>query len=106
MKQKKVRKKRSNVVLGLFIGIGILVLVLIGLVMSSLGFFESDREPEMFTVKDSCGLTIVGLIHQIQDEGDCRVHCMNECDVRKMDFVDFEFEMKENDCHSCRCWCK
>ena len=48
--------KNRNVVVGLFIGVAILVLVLVGLVVSSFGFFEGKSDPEMFVVRDECGL--------------------------------------------------
>jgi hypothetical protein len=99
------KRKNRNVVIGLFVGIGILAVVLIGLIISSFGLFEGSSEPEMFSIKDECSLMMGNLIHQIRDEGECRIKCVNECDVREMNFVRFEFEGKNNDCSSCDCWC-
>jgi len=98
-------RKNKKVVLGLFVGVGVLILVLIGLILSSFGFFEKAGEPELFIVKDECGDVMGNLIHQIRDGGECRIKCVNECDVRDMDFVRFEFEAKDVDCNSCDCWC-
>jgi len=101
-------KKRKNrkVVVGLFFGVGLLGLVLIWLVLSSFGFFEKAGELEYFSVKDECGDVMGNLIHQIRDDGECRMKCVNECDVREMEFVSFEFELRSGDCNACACWCK
>ncbi len=105
-RKRKTAKRKTNraIVIGLFVGIGVLVLVLIGLVMFNFGFFE-NHEPEFFSVKDECSLIMGNLVHQIRDDGECRIRCVNECDVRDMDFVKFEYEGKDNDCNSCGCWC-
>jgi len=99
-------QKNRKVVRLLFFGIGVLVLVLIGLVMFSFGFFERFGGEEHFDIKDECGIILGNLVHQVRDEGECRLKCVNECDVREMDFVRFEFEGKVEDCNSCDCWCK
>jgi hypothetical protein len=103
-KKRVVKKINKKVIFALFAGAGVLVLVLVGLIMSSLGFFKNS-ELEMFTLKDECSLVMGNLIHQIRDGGECRIKCVNECDVRNMDFVEFEFLGKNNDCNSCECWC-
>lgn len=103
-KEKTVRKKSKGVVLGLFVGAGVLVFILVALIMSSFGLFEKN-EPELFIIRDECSLVMGNLIHQVRDMGECRIKCVNECDVRDMDFLKFEFLGKNNDCNSCECWC-
>lgn len=103
-KRKVVKRKSRGVVIALFVCVAVLVLVLLGLIMYSFGFFESN-EPELFVIKDECGSVLGNLIHQIRDAGECRIKCVNECDVRDMEFFEFEFEGKNNDCNSCECWC-
>jgi ethanolamine utilization protein EutA (predicted chaperonin) len=103
-KKRKKEKKNKNVVIALFVMVGILALILIGLIMYSFGVFESNS-PELFVIKDECGNVLGNLIHQIRDEGECRIKCVNECDVRGMDFFDFGFALKIDDCNSCECWC-
>ena len=105
-KKKRVRRRRSKgVVFGLFVAVIVLILILISLVISAFGFCEENK-PEMFIVKDECGLILGNLVHQIRDEGECRIKCVNECDVRDMDFVRINFELKNSDCNSCECWCE
>lgn len=98
-------RKNKKVVAGLFLCVGVLVLVLAYLVLNSFGVFES-HSPEFFEVKDECSLIMGNLVHQIRDDGECRIKCVNECDVRSMEFFDFEFEGKDNDCNACDCWCE
>ncbi len=100
-------KKRKNrkVVVALFSGVVLLILALSGLVLSNFGFFE-NAEARMFVVNDECSLVMGNLIHQIRDEGECRIKCVNECDVREMDFVRFIYESKNDGCNSCECWCE
>lgn len=104
MKKGKREKNNKKVVGILFACVGILVLVLIGLVLNSFGFFE-ENNPEYFAVKDECSLMMGNLIHQIRDDGECRNRCVNECSVQEMDFVKFSFEAKNDDCSLCGCWC-
>jgi len=100
------RLKNRKVVILLFFGVGILVVGLVLLIMSSVGFFEKFEEEKYFDIKDECGIILGNLVHQVRDEGECRLKCVNECDVRGMDFVRFGFEGKIEDCNSCDCWCK
>ena len=104
MKKKERVRKNKKVVRALFVCVGILVLVLVGLILHSFGFFE-DNSPEYFVVKDECSLMMGNLIHQIRDDGECRNRCVNECSVQEMDFDRFSFEAKNNDCSLCECWC-
>ena len=99
----KHRRHRREVV-GIFVLIGVLCLIVLGLLLYSFGFFEKDRV-ESFEVADECGLILGNLVHQIRDEGECRNKCLNECSVRGMDFLNFSFEERGTDCHGCSCSC-
>jgi len=99
------KKKVKPEVILLFIGVAIISFILLGLLGSSAGWFNF-HEPEKFELKDECGLILGNLVHQIRSEGECRNKCVNECDVREMDFVKFYFEENLGDCHNCECWCE
>ncbi len=98
------RKGKKNIVFGLFVGLGVLILILILLLMISFNVFEHN-ETRMFSIKDECSIVVGNLIHQIRNNGECRIKCVNECDVRKMNFEKFDFTEKDNECNSCECWC-
>ena len=105
-KSKKNIKKKIGFVYFLF-GIGaILVLILIGLILSSIGVFDSSKEIKMFSIKDECSLVMGNLIHQIRDSGDCKIKCINECDIDGMHFNYIEFAAQNNSCNDCYCYCK
>lgn len=106
VKNKTVKKKSKKVVFTLFAAVFILLALLVYLLAYNFGFFEEETGPQFFSVKDECSLMMGNLIHQIRDEGECRNKCVNECDVRDMDFFSFEFEAKNDDCSYCGCYCK
>ncbi len=64
------------------------------------------KTPKEYLIEDECGLVVGNLIHQIKNEGECRIKCRNECEVREESFYDSEFEERENACHLCICYCK
>lgn len=105
-KTRSLKKKNRRVVFGLFVLVGVLLVVLVGLAMFNAGVFEKTESPKLFNIKDECALVMGNLVHQVRDRGECRIKCVNECDVRGMDFSNFSFEGKNDDCNSCGCWCK
>lgn len=100
-KTKKVKKHnhvklaRSLFVIGVF-----LIVVLIGLILSGLEIFEGSKEARLFPLKDECSLVMGSLIHQIRDFGDCHIRCINECDIRDMDFESIEFVLQNSTCNT------
>jgi hypothetical protein len=91
---------------GILVATGILVLILILLIGISSGLFEGPKEVVMYAINDECSLVMGNIIHQIRDNGDCRIRCVNECGLREKEIVKIEFELKNNSCHVCDCYCK
>lgn len=112
VKKKRAKKKSKagqktrgrNIVFILFISLGVLILVLGLLLMFDFGVFKKN-EVKMFSIKDECSIVVGNLIHQIRNDGECRIKCVNECYIREMDFEKFNFIEKNDDCSSCECWC-
>ena len=96
----------KKVVIALFCLAAVLVLVLVALVLYDFGFFDGGNGPQYFEIKDECGLILGNLVHQVRDAGECRIKCVNECDVRDLEFLNFSFVGKLDDCNSCDCWCE
>lgn len=100
-KRKKIIKKLSIITLILIAGITILLLI------EYLPQITSFRkEVQVYLIEDECGLVVGTLIHQIKDEGECKIECRNECGVRKETFYKSEFTTKENACNICNCYCR
>lgn len=108
MKKTKKVKKHNHVKLArsLFVVGVFLIVVLIGLVLSSSDIFDGSKEVRLFSIMDECSLVMGNLIHQIRDSGDCRIRCINECDIRDMDFDSVEFVLQNSTCHLCDCYCR
>jgi hypothetical protein len=61
--------------------------------------------PELIVIEDECSIMLNNIIHQIKDEGGCRIMCSAECEIRNMKFHHSEFIFKDNSCHTCNCYC-
>jgi len=106
MVKKKRRNEKNLTSVYLLFGVGvILVLVLIGLFMGSWGLFEPKEEAQNFYIIDKCAIVMGNLIHQIRDNGECHIKCINECGLLDLDFDHIEFLGKNNDCNDCKCFC-
>ncbi|MCD4771328.1 hypothetical protein K8R30_02825 [archaeon] len=103
---KRKRRKNSLKSVRLLFGVGIfLVLVLIGLILSNFGVFDSPNEVQVFSLEDKCALVMGNLIHQVRDTGECHVKCVNECKIRELNFDHVEFVAHDVSCNDCDCYC-
>jgi hypothetical protein len=102
-----MKNKKKRIIFRGLIGLLVfLVLLLVFLVLFSIDFISFSKNSINFEIKDECSLVLDNLIHQIKDEGICRMMCINECDIRDMDFYKSVFSPKENSCSLCDCYCK
>ena len=85
---------------------GILVAILIGLILFNMGAFEKKTDIFKFSIDDECSIIMGNLIHNIRDGGDCKIKCMNNCEIRELDFYDSEFVFENSSCHTCDCYCQ
>jgi len=65
-----------------------------------------SKEPQLIPLKDECSIILNNLVHQINDEGTCKIKCINECNFKKMKFYNSAFTSKNNSCNLCNCYCK
>gem|GEM_PF-1368182 len=103
-KSKKRRKLINKVLIIILILIGAIMILLLIEYYPEITSFRKDAE--VYLIEDECGLVAGNLIHQIKDEGECKIKCRNECEVRKKEFYNSEFILRENACHVCNCYCK
>jgi hypothetical protein len=108
-KNKKIKKtkKHNSQITKLYFGIGgVLVIILVGLILFNTGTFEKASEVSKFSIDDECSIIYGSLIHNIRDEGDCKIKCANNCEIRELGFYDSEFISQNNSCHTCDCYCE
>ena len=103
-RREKIKQRKITKVY--FFVAGVLAVFLIYLVINSFGGFDRSFGPEKFDVVDECSLIMGNIIHNMRDEGDCKIKCENNCDFREMDYLNSSFTFKETSCHTCECWCK
>ena len=105
---KVIKKKNTIRILVVLLVIGIISLIVVSLIQFGVTSLISKRleKPEKFEIRDECSLILGKVIHQIKDEGNCKIMCLGECEVRNMEFYDSEFIEKESDCHVCYCYCR
>lgn len=101
MKEKNKKKIRKII----YIIIIIMIFSLLSLIAIQLNLFEK-KEIKIIEIPDECALMAGGLIHQIKNQGNCRLMCINECNLRELDFINSEFIEKINSCHECYCSCR
>jgi len=95
--------KRTLVAIVILIAL-IVLLLLIEYYPDTLG--SLTRKPKLYAVQDRCSIILDRLLHQIKDDGECRIACRNECEVRNEEFDSSEFIGKENACNICNCYCR
>jgi len=95
----------------IFLLIIILLLFLFGLLVVRSGFIPNFfQEPNEYVIEDECYIMMDELFHIIEDEGDCKIRCNFDCDIRGESYHYSEFvsgEDREGEaCNLCKCYCK
>ena len=98
-------KKQKKLIKKLFVLVGVLILVLLVLLGIEFNFFDSFsnffKGSEKIVIEDNCGVVVGNLIHEIKSEENCRIRCINECELLSKDFLSVEFRMPEGFCYEC-----
>lgn len=98
--------KKKVIFLSLTIFLIFFAVLLVFLILFNFEIFEHLKKPIRFEIKDECSLVLNAIIHQITDENICKMMCINECEIRKMNFYKVDFSKNENSCNNCFCSCK
>lgn len=110
--KKSGRRKRRSWIFGSFLILLLVALVvLVPILLYQLGlvnnvFANLHIEKQEFLIEDDCSVIAGNIMHTIEDEGDCKHRCKNNCGVRELFFYDSEFIEKVGDCHECKCYCR
>ncbi|MGV8152533.1 MAG: hypothetical protein ACP5OG_05620 [Candidatus Nanoarchaeia archaeon] len=64
------------------------------------------KKPVQIKVNDECSLIFNQILHQIKDEGACRIKCENECLTHSLSYSNSKFTEKTDSCNICECYCK
>ncbi len=112
-KEEKIimNKKKETKKLIKKIYIIILILTTIIIILLIIDFLPKEnlnplKEPELYVIKDECSVVLSSIIHQIKNEGECRIRCRNECEIRGKEIDNIEFTEQISDCNICNCYCK
>jgi hypothetical protein len=115
MKKQKKKKQKSNLnnkqrkqIIRLLLLLGAIIIITIGiLTYANLGGFKEQQQKETFPIQDECSRVMGNIVHSYQDQGGCKLRCLNECEIRKKTFIEATFQEKneESACYQCSCTC-
>jgi hypothetical protein len=100
--KKKLHFKKMLVILFVLI---IILLILISIELKPWKYFEK-KEIKKIMLLDRCSVLFNNILHSIKDESSCENYCRSECSTRKMGFYNSEFELSNEGCNACNCYCK
>jgi len=105
-KRNETARNKRKYAVRVLLAIALVLLILIGfLLIVQSGTFEKKSEPEYFSLQDECQAVMGNLMHSINNEGECKLRCINHCDIREMNFEGFEFIEETTACSHCGCSC-
>lgn len=105
--KKKLPQIKSNLFFWIIIFLGITTLVLSVVEFIDIDDFVKSGEQIVIEIKDECSfMKGVGLVHQIRDEADCSINCNNRCVMEGVSREKIEFVGTQDDCNTCKCYCK
>ena len=99
---KKEIKKLSGIFYIILILLVIALLVFIGIHFK---VFEK-KQMQRIQIIDECSVMMNDIIHLIKNEGNCRLMCLNECNLRDLKFIESEFIERTGNCNECYCSCR
>ena len=110
MAAKKV-KKRFFKSRQLIILLSVLLAIIFLVILFNQGFIGNPLENfgkgiTKVVAPDECTIIAGNLLHTIEDEGDCNLKCVAECEIRTLELEDSEFMARPNNCNICTCSCK
>ena len=113
LKRKKINSKKENpsklikIILFIILFLAIILFLMLIIQSSLLDYINSlFRKPKMFAINDACSLIFSNVIHQIKNEGDCKISCRSECQLKNMNFYNINFIPQSSSCNICNCYCK
>ena len=112
-KKKRAKPKKQNS--GNIIKIILILIILLAIIFFIILIMQSSildsvnslyKKPKMLAIKDECSRIFSNIVHQIKSEGDCKIRCRNECQLKNMNFYDINFTSNSNSCNICNCYCR
>lgn len=117
----KEKKRQKRVTKVYFIIAYLLLLSLVILLLYNFGVFDKKKDAEYFSIEDECFPIFDQMVHNLKNEGDCKIKCENNCEFRDMEFLNSSFVpfnssalnlsaenqnlSFEDFCHTCDCYC-
>jgi hypothetical protein len=101
-----MKKSKTNTKTYLTIGIvlGIIIISLIAFILLKPNI-KITKKAVSYTIIDECGMAMGNLIHQVKDEGTCKIKCRAKCFSINADYIKIEFKEETKACNECKCYC-
>jgi hypothetical protein len=103
---KKIKKRIRLLKVFTFILILILAVILIIQFKLYEPVLRIINKPRLYVIPDECSLIMNNLIHQIKNEDDCRIRCVNLCNGEDKRITSSTLLTPVNSCYECNCYCK
>ena len=101
-KKSKNKKFLKKIIIG--------AIIFLTLIVAALIILETDvlekKERVYIEVNDECSLMLNRIIHQIKTDAGCKMKCINECNLRELEYSESKFIEKQDSCHECKCYCE
>jgi hypothetical protein len=97
-------KFQSKYIIPFFFGILLIILFIQYSVLNPV--YNIFKKPKMFVINDPCSLIFNQVVHKIKNDGDCKINCKNEIQLKEVIFYKSEFIEKNNSCNTCNCYYK
>ena len=93
--------------------VAIFMFLLILLVLASFyllkegGIIKNSTElsEKNFTIQDKCSIIVGKIVHPIDREDECMNNCVAQCEIYSLSYDRVEFELMQDTCNKCSCFC-
>lgn len=68
--------------------------------------YKPKIEDRNFSIEDKCSIIVGKIVHPIDREDECINKCIAQCETYSLTYDKTEFELKNNSCNACGCFCK
>ena len=85
--------------------IAILLVIIFALAAVLVGETILKSKTISFDVQDKCGLFLKVFSHSINDDSECRIACISQCNAVEAKYSFSDFAYGEKSCNTCSCNC-
>lgn len=103
-----MKRRRKSIAIRIAIALVLAFLILnTYFILKEFGVIKSVKtiKEKEFTLLDQCSIIAGKLVHTINSEGECINKCVAECETYDINYEKAEFEISQEACHFCKCYC-